>query len=196
MKKIIRLLILLITFFSLVSCGNIEETPNNGGGEIDNPVVNPGNQDNNQEQQPSNKKTEFIVSLVYNKEIYKPSSSEKIQVVWADDYNKYTASINSDGYAKIEKGVTPKRVYDAKDAGMPDAGLLGRTEKGRFISKSGGLGTKAVFNEETGRFEARAGKKYEWNETVEKIRQYNVEKNNNTQETFDSYSKDFLNRGE
>lgn len=102
MKKIIRLLILLITFFSLVSCGNIEETPNNGGGEIDNPVVNPGNQDNNQEQQPSNKKTEFIVSLVYNKEIYKPSNSEKIQVVWADDYNKYTASINNDGYAKIE----------------------------------------------------------------------------------------------
>ena len=102
MKKIIRLLILLITFFSLVSCGNVQETPNNGGGEIDNPIVNPGNQDNNQEQLPSNKKTEFIVSLVYNKDIYKPTASEKIQVVWADDYNKYTATINSDGYAKIE----------------------------------------------------------------------------------------------
>ena len=58
MKKIIRLLILLITFFSLVSCGNVQETPNNGGGEIDNPIVNPGNQNTNQEQQPSNKKTE------------------------------------------------------------------------------------------------------------------------------------------
>ena len=138
--------------------------------------------------------TVYGTTAIAQEETPKGSEQEAKKIKQLEDVTKVV--VDKDGYAKIEKGVTPKRVYDAKDAGMPDAGLLGRTEKGRFVSKSGGLGTKAVFNEETGRYEARAGKKYEWNETIEKIRQYNVEKNNNPQETFDSYSKDFLNRGE
>ena len=103
MKKIIRIFILLLVLISAVSCGNIEETPSDGGGEIDNPIVNPGgNQGTTPDNPVVSNKVEFKVSLIYNKEIFIPKSTENIQVVWADDYMQYTSTIGNDGYAKIE----------------------------------------------------------------------------------------------
>jgi hypothetical protein len=136
----------------------------------------------------------YGTTAISQKEYENGSKSEKNKIEELQHTQKVV--VGKDGYAQIVEGVTPKKVYDAKDAGMPDAGLLGRNKQGKFVSKSGGLGTKAVYNEETGRYEARAGKKYEWNETVEQIRQYNVEKNQDAQQTFDEYSKNFLSKGE
>lgn len=131
---------------------------------------------------------------IAQKDYPKGSAPEQEQIEELENVTKYVRG--EDGYYKDVKGVTPKRVYDAEQAGLPDAGLLGRTEKGRFISKSGGLGTKGVKNEATGLYQAKEGKKYQWNRYMEDIRQYNVEQNKNPQQTFDEYSKNFLNKGE
>ena len=110
--------------------------------------------------------------------------------------NTLKVEVGEDGYAKLVKGVTPKRVYSAEQAGLPTAGRFGRDEKGRFVSMTGKLGFEAVENKQTGRYQAKEGKKYQWNTYMEAIRQYNVEQNKNPQQTFDEYSKNFLNRGE
>lgn len=102
MKKIISYLLILLFAFSLASCGRVEDDPNDGDGDIDNPIVNPGgdNQNPNPENPPVTDGVEFSVSLVYNKKTYVPAKDEKIQVVWADDYSQYTESLDSEGYAK------------------------------------------------------------------------------------------------
>ena len=61
---------------------------------------------------------------------------------------------------------------------------------------TGKLGFEAVKNKQTKLYQAKEGKKYQWNSYMEAIRQYNVEQNKNPQQTFDEYSKNFLNRGE
>jgi hypothetical protein len=98
MKKIFSLF-LLIVFFTLVSCGQIEQNPTPpdktlGGGDIptvDDPITNP-------DVPTINEEVEFVVSLIYNKKVFIPS--ESISVIWADDYSKHTEVIGSDGYAK------------------------------------------------------------------------------------------------
>ena len=46
MKKLISYLVILLLVFSLISCGKVQEQPGDGGGDIDNPIVNPGGSDN------------------------------------------------------------------------------------------------------------------------------------------------------
>ena len=121
-RKIINVLIVVFMMFTLLSCGTTTEppTPPPGGGIIDN-EENPNKPDNtdkpdnnkpdnsddpNKEEKPNPgpvvTEVEFIVSLVYNKEIYIPKKDEVITVIWADDYSQYTQVIASDGYAKIK----------------------------------------------------------------------------------------------
>lgn len=103
MKRIISYLVMLIVIFSLISCGEVVETPNPGDGNIDNPIVNPGGSTTDKPTPPpSTENVTFKVSLVYNKKTYIPSKDEKIQVVWSDDYTQYTETISSDGYAVKE----------------------------------------------------------------------------------------------
>lgn len=105
MKKIISYLVLVIFIFTLCSCGEIVDNPNKGDGTIDNPIVNPGgptNTDTPDNPSKNEEKVEFKVSLIYNKQLYKPKQNEKIQVVWSDDYTQYTETIASDGYAVKE----------------------------------------------------------------------------------------------
>ncbi len=105
MKKLLSFLVILILIFIATSCGEIIDDPNKGNG--DQPIINPGNTDtppnNDQTDNPGDvEKVEFSVSLIYNKKVYIPSSNEKIQVVWADDYTRYTETIGSDGFAKTK----------------------------------------------------------------------------------------------
>lgn len=102
MKKIISYLVLIIFICTLCSCGEVVEDPNKGNGQIDNPIINPGGNNNNQTPPPSEEKVEFKVSLIYNKQTYKPKANEQIQVVWSDDYTQYTETIAGDGFAKKE----------------------------------------------------------------------------------------------
>ena len=101
MKKLISYLVILLLVFSLISCGKVQEQPGDGGGDIDNPIVNPGGSDN-PVKPPVEDKVKFSVSLLYNKKTYIPAKNEEIKVVWADDYQQHTATIKSDGYAEIE----------------------------------------------------------------------------------------------
>lgn len=102
MKKLISYLVVLFVVISLTSCGRVVDDPTKNNGNIDNPVVTPGDNTNTDKpDEPNvNEKVEFSVSLVYNKKIYIPKESEGIKAVWADDYSKYTETISSDGYAK------------------------------------------------------------------------------------------------
>ena len=82
MKKIISYLVLVIFIFTLCSCGEIVDNPNKGDGTIDNPIVNPGgptNTDTPDNPSKNEEKVEFKVSLIYNKQLYKPKQNEKIQ---------------------------------------------------------------------------------------------------------------------
>ena len=99
MKKIISYLVLIIFICTLCSCGEVVEDPNKGNGQIDNPIINPGG-NNNQTPPPSEEKVEFKVSLIYNKQTYKPKANEQIQVVWSDDYTQYTETIAGDSQKK------------------------------------------------------------------------------------------------
>ncbi len=100
MKRIISYLVMIIVIFSLISCGQVVDTPNPGNGDIDNPIVTPGGTNPDKPTPPpSTEKVTFKVSLVYNKKTYVPGKGEKIQVVWSDDYTQYTETISSDGYA-------------------------------------------------------------------------------------------------
>lgn len=101
MKKIVSYLLLIFFVISLSSCGRIEDNPNNGNGDIDNPIVDPGNGEKpNPDNPPIEDGVEFSVSLIYNKKVYVPAKDEVIQVVWADDYSRHTETISSDGTAK------------------------------------------------------------------------------------------------
>ena len=98
MKKLVFYLVVILLVFSCISCGKVEDNRNPGNTDIDNPVKDP-NTDNPVVTPPSDNTVEFKVSLIYNKRIFIPKESEKIQVVWCDDYMQYTAYINSEGYA-------------------------------------------------------------------------------------------------
>ena len=106
MKKLLSYLVILILIFT-TSCGQIIDDPNQGGGNTE--IINPGNNtttppngDPNTNEPGKDDKTEFSVSLIYNKKVYTPGKDEKIQVVWADDYSRYTETIGSDGFAKTK----------------------------------------------------------------------------------------------
>ncbi len=107
MKKISFLIsIILLMLFTLIGCGEIEETP--GGTDID--ITDPGNGENNpgnEEGNPSggleNSLYEFKVSLLDEKgKVYIPDDDEKIIVIWEDDYTQNTAEIQKNGFATIK----------------------------------------------------------------------------------------------
>ena len=98
MRKIICYLLFLVLLFSCVSCGKVEDNRNPGNQDIDNPIKDPSQTDT-PIKPPSNETVEFKVSLNYNKKTYIPKDSEKIQVVWSDDFMQHTAIIGKDGYA-------------------------------------------------------------------------------------------------
>ena len=104
MKKLLSYLVILILIFTTVSCGQIVDDPNKGDG--DKPIIDPDNNqtppDGDNPNIDVDEKVEFSVSLIYNKKVFIPSSNEKIQVVWADDYSRYTETIGSDGFAKTK----------------------------------------------------------------------------------------------
>ncbi len=99
-NKLLKLLMIFLLLISISSCGKVvdDKTPGVDIGDNQDPNKDPNNNEN---PNPNEGKTEFSVSLVYNKKIYIPESDEKITVIWADDYSQYTAVIGSDGYARI-----------------------------------------------------------------------------------------------
>ena len=98
--KLFNVLVIFLLIFTLFSCGTTKVNPDSSDIIIDdenkpeenNPVITP----------PNTEGTEFTVSLIYNKKIYKPEENEIITVIWADDFSQYTAAIGTDGYAKIK----------------------------------------------------------------------------------------------
>lgn len=100
MKKILSYIVLLLLVISLASCGRVEDNPGGGDGDIENPITKPDDGNKPKPDDPIQDGVEFSVSLIFNKKTYIPTSSEKIQVVWADDYTQYVETIGSDGYAK------------------------------------------------------------------------------------------------
>ena len=124
-RKIISLFIFLFMIFTLASCGENTEVPVTPPGDIIEDTNNPDNNtgsgntgenvgDNTGDSGNTNENgnsgnsgnqevitdVEFVVSLVYNNELYIPKKDEVITVIWADDYSQYTETIGSDGYAK------------------------------------------------------------------------------------------------
>lgn len=111
-------------------------------------------------------------------------SKEEIEKI--DELNTTTRTVKSpDGKIYTQVGVIPKKAYSAEEAGLRTAGRYGRDEKGRLVSMSGNLGFDTV--KQDGKYVAKEGKQYKSNAFIEKLRQYNVEKNKNPQEMYDTY---------
>ncbi|MGN1296067.1 MAG: hypothetical protein ACI4U5_06620 [Bacilli bacterium] len=96
-RKVINVLVIFLFLLFLSSCGEIVS---NNASTTDLNQTTESDQTTTGSNE-SEEKTEFCVSLVYNKKIYIPGSDEIITVVFSDDYSQYTAVIGSDGYAKI-----------------------------------------------------------------------------------------------
>lgn len=106
-NKIITLFVFFLMLFTLAACGGYEEIITPPDVDLNDDPTDPSDPiDPSLPQEdptlPQEGEVEFVVSLVYNKKIYIPESDETITVIWQDDYSKYEANINNDGFAKIK----------------------------------------------------------------------------------------------
>ncbi len=102
-NKLFSISLIFILLFMFISCGQVidDNPPDIDISDDENKDPNEDEDDKKQDE-PVDEKTEFCVSLIYNKKIYIPTNGEKITVIWADDYSQYSAVIDSNGYAKIK----------------------------------------------------------------------------------------------
>ena len=100
-QKLFNIILIVFVIFTLVSCGRVENSNDSPSIDIE---ENPSGGENQGQTPPEGNedKTEFVVSLIYNKRIYIPKADEIITVYWEDDYSIHSATIDSEGYAKIE----------------------------------------------------------------------------------------------
>ncbi len=100
-KSIFSILLIILSLFTLCSCGEIEQQPVTPPNDIiDNDINNNNNNNNTNVNTTPVGSVEYVVSLVYNKKLYIPKEGETITVVWSDGYAQYSEVIGSDGYAK------------------------------------------------------------------------------------------------
>lgn len=97
-RKVLNILFVFLFLLFLSSCGEIVSS-NAPTTDLNQTTESNQTTTGNIETE---EKTEFCVSLVYNKKIYIPGSDEKITVIFSDDYSQYTAIIGSDGFARIK----------------------------------------------------------------------------------------------